>query len=257
MSLSSSMAKITSFTSKITSLTPNNLHANIPSNSVTRALGIDGDLSFGSISDIKNSISELKQGVASAATLAYCTAVLLSKEDGGKTALGILENLATGAGAIIADMYQQISQAVAAQISMAAQQIIGCITNLVTALQNLVTSVLILAQSIISMVKSWLDWSNFQWELEIEAENCKDMLSAIAACYLNKLLGPYIEQFTSKVVGKINEAGNTFNQVLFQEFQDVNMFSSYANQEAFLLQKASIQIKGLSKQNLLGLTNNG
>lgn len=255
MSLSSSMAKITNFTSKITSLSPNNLHANIPSNSVTRALGIDGDLSFGSISDIKNSISELKQGVATAATLAYCTAILLS--DGGKTALGILENLATGAGAIITDMYQQISQAVAAQISMAAQQIIGCITNLVTALQNLVTSVLILAQSIVAMVKSWLDWSNFQWELEIEAENCKDMLSAIAACYLNKLLGPYIEQFTSKVVGKINEVGNTFNQALFQEFQDVNMFSSYANQEAFLLQKASIQIKGLSKQNLLGLTNNG
>jgi phage-related protein len=113
--------------------------------------------------------------------------------DGGKTALGVLANIATGAAGIIADIWQQVADAVACQISMAVGQIIGMITNLVSAFQNLVASVLLLADGILSMAKSWLDWSNFQWELEIEAQNCKDMFSAIAACYLNKMLGPYIE----------------------------------------------------------------
>jgi hypothetical protein len=57
----------------------------------------------------------------------------------------------------------------------------------------LVTSVLILAEGILGVFNSWLDWSDLQIELEIERQNCKDVLSSIAACYLNKLLGPYIE----------------------------------------------------------------
>ncbi len=252
MGLLESMSKITSFTSKLSSFTPSKTGVNIPSNAFTSALGIDGGYSLGSISDIKKSISDLKQGVATAATLGYCSWVMLS--DGGKTALGVLANIATGAAGIIADIWQQVADAVACQISMAVGQIIGMITNLVSAFQNLVASVLLLADGILSMAKSWLDWSNFQWELEIEAENCKDMFSAIAACYLNKMLGPYIEQFTSNVVGKVNELGNTLNQELYGAFQDVNMFSSYANQQAFLLQKANLQIKGLTKENLLGLT---
>ena len=252
MGLLTAMSKITSFTSKLSSLTPNNLRANIPSNAITKALGVDG-ASISSITDLKNTIVDLKSGVASAASLAYCSAILLS--DGGKTAMGFLSNLATGAMGIITDIYQQIAEAVACQVSMAVQQIVGAITSLVSALQNLVASVLLLADGILAMAKSWLDWSKFQWELEIDKENCKDMLSAIAACYLNKLIGPYIEQFTSKLVGKINELGNNLNEQLFDAFQDTNMLASYAQQQAFLLQKANLQIKGLTKENLLGITN--
>lgn len=252
MSLSSAMSKITSFTSKLGSLTPNNLRANIPSNTFTKTLGVDG-ASIESITDLKNTIVDLKAGVASAASLAYCSALLIG--DGGKTAMGFLANLATGAMAIITDIYQQVAEAVACQISMAVGQVIGAITNLVSALQNLVASVILLAEGILEMAKSWLDWSKLEWELQIDRENCKDMLSAIAACYLNKLIGPYIEQFTSKLVGKVNELGNNLNEQLFDAFQDTNMLASYAQQQAFLLQKANLQIKGLTKENLLGITN--
>lgn len=251
MSLNSSLSKITSFTSKLTSFTPNNLRANIPSNAFTDALGIGGEsMGFGSISEIKQSIGLAKQSIAQAATLGWCSFVLF--EDGGKTALGVLTNIATGAMAIVTDIYQQVMQAIAAQVSAAVGQIIGAITSIVSALQNLVTSVLILAEGILGVFNSWLDWSDFQIELEIERQNCKDVLSSIAACYLNKLLGPYIEQFTSKIVGKINQVGNTFNSELYNALQDTNTLASFANQEAFLLQKASIQIKGLTKENLLG-----
>jgi hypothetical protein len=77
------------------------------------------------------------------------------------------------------------------------------------------------------------------------------MYAAIAGCLLNKFLGPYIEEFTSKVVGKINEVGNDFNDKLYDELQDANVFASYANREAFLLKKASIQMSGLTKENIL------
>jgi hypothetical protein len=60
MGLLESMSKITSFTSKLSSFTPSKTGVNIPSNAFTSALGIDGGYSLGSISDIKNSISDLK-----------------------------------------------------------------------------------------------------------------------------------------------------------------------------------------------------
>lgn len=254
MGLSDSMAKITAFTSKLTSFTPSSLTANIPATSFTKALGLDGDYSFNSITDIKNSISELKERMGTAASLTYCTAIVAYHTFTGSNIGGIgavLRNMATGAMGIIAEIWQQIADAVAAQVGMVVGQIVGTIVNLVSALQNLVVSIATLATAIGNMFKDWFDWSKFNIQLEIEAENCKDMLSAIAACYLNKLLGPYIEQFTSKVVGKINEVGNNFNELLYDEFQDINMFTSYSNQEAFLLQKASLQIKGLTKENLL------
>ena len=165
---------------------------------------------------------------------------------------GLMANAITGAAGVLMDMYKQIADAVAAQVGMAVSQIVGMITNIVNAFSNMISSIILLAKGIYEMFKNWSDWADWIWEVEIEAENCKDMLSAIGACYLNKFLGPYIEQFTDKIVGAINEAGNNLNELLFDQFQDVNMLASYVNQEAFLLQKASLQIKGLTKENLLG-----
>ena len=79
------------------------------------------------------------------------------------------------------------------------------------------------------------------------------MYAAIAGCLLNKYLGTYLEDLTSKIVGKINEVGNNFNDALYDSLSDVNTFTSYTKQESFLLKKASIQIKGLTKENLLNI----
>ena len=249
MNLSSAMGKIVGFTNKIVGFTSvSSTHANIPSNTFTRIMGIEGDLSFNSLSDIKNSIGEIKEGIAQTSSLVYCGVTLATSKQG----LAFLDQLVTGVAGVIGAITEQIMDAIAVQISMAAQQVIGCVTNLIDALQNLVASVMLLSEAILDMVTSWADWSDFQFQLEIEKENCKDMYAAIAGCLLNKFLGPYIEEFTDKVVGKINEVGNNFNNALYEGLQDVNTFSSYANQESFLLKKASLQIKGLTKENLLG-----
>jgi hypothetical protein len=165
MGLVESMSKITKFTSKLTSLSSNSLHANIPSNAFTSAMGIDGSYSFGSLGDIKASISNLKAGMGQTATLIYCSAIAMGLGEKGSFTdfwAGIGANLVSGAAGVIADIYQQVAEAVACQISMAVSQIVGAITSLVSALQNLVTSILILADGILGLAKNWLDWSNFK-----------------------------------------------------------------------------------------------
>ena len=53
MSLASSMKKVTSFTNKLLNITSGSqLGTNIPTNSVMRALGVDGTLGLGSVEDI-------------------------------------------------------------------------------------------------------------------------------------------------------------------------------------------------------------
>lgn len=247
MSLASSMKKVTGFTNKLLNITRGSqLGTNIPSTSITRALGIDGD-SVGSIESLTNTIRDLKDGITNAATLSYCAYNLASIDQG----LAFIEKLALGLDSAIESILDQIIDSIATQISNAAQQLIGAFVSLVDALANLVSSVLLIADSLVDLWNNWSDWSNWKFQWNLEKEACLDMYSSIAGCLLNKFLGSYLDDFTDKVVGKINEVGNNFNNALYDSLQDVNTFSSYANQEAFLLKKASIQIKGLTKENLL------
>ena len=87
-------------------------------------------------------------------------------------------------------------------------------------------------------------------DFELSEKNCKDMYAAIAGCLLNKYLGPYLDEFKEKALNAINKAGNAFNDMLYEELSDARTFAAYAEQEAFLLEKAKIQIKGLTKDNL-------
>jgi hypothetical protein len=122
---------------------------------------------------------------------------------------------------------------------------------LISALQNLVASVLLIFDAIVDFIKNLSDYADLTFDLQLEKEAYVQFYSSIAACLLNKLLGPYINEFSRKLVGKINEFGNNFNDMLYEGLQDVEVFSSYAKQEAFLLKKASIQMQGLRPSTLL------
>ena len=54
------------------------------------------------------------------------------------------------------------------------------------------------------------------------------MFASIMACFLNKYLGKYLDDFAEKAVGEINKIGNIMNDKLYDELQDINTFSSYA-----------------------------
>ena len=255
MGLLQAMGKITSFTNQIVNTISGTgssfgFGTNIPTNSALSVLGITEDLSFNSIGDIKNSINSIIGGVSRGVTMVKCAYDMFSLDNG----LDFLLKLASAMDNAIQTVIDQIFDAVATQVAIACQQIIGTVINFINAIANLINSVLAIADAIKKLWNSWTNWGEWKWEFNLENDSCSDMFAAIAGCLLNKFLGPYLDEFTNKIVGKINEVGNNINDKLYDEFQDVNMFSSYANQEAFLLKKASIQLQGFSKESILGVS---
>lgn len=248
MGLASSMRKITSWTNKIVNITSGSQSGtNLPTNAVTRALGLGEELGIGSLEEIKDTISQISSGIKKGYTMVRCAVDMFSADAG----LDFLYKLASGLDNAIQEVIDEIFDAVSTQVSIAAQQVIGAITSFIDAIANLINSILLIAEALKELWDSWTTWADWHIDWEYNKDACADMYASIAACLLNKLLGPYLDKFTEKVTGKINEIGNDFNNKLYDELQDVNTFSSYANQESFLLKKASIQMKGLTKENLL------
>lgn len=245
------MQKIVSFTSKLVgAVNSNAIGANIPTNTIMQALGIEDDLSFNSVADTIESLNELKDTAVYGINMARCAIVMATNEKGQTgNFLAAMEQSLVGA---IASVVNQIWDAVAIQVSNAVGQIIGTFLNIVKSLQSLLTSVLLLFDSIKNFIVGLADFAKLRFELLLKQEQCASFLSSIAACLLNKYLGPYLDQFTNSVVGKINEFGNNFNEALYEGLQDANVFASYAQQEAFLMKKASLQINGLTPTALFG-----
>lgn len=249
MGINSSMQKIMSFTQKFSdSLNLNNiLSVDIPGSPLTSFLGIEDDEGIQSLGDLKDAIDETGALLATGANILICGFTM-----GKEGYAGFLSQMAMGVTSIIASITDQIIEAISLQLQMAIDQIVNVITNIVSALHNLANSVMMIIESIKNVYKSWKDGVEFKLKLDLDKKNCKDMFAAIAGCLLNKFLGPYIDEFKEKTLNAINEYGKDFNDLLYDELSDANTFAAYANQEAFLLKKASLQINGLTKENLLG-----
>jgi hypothetical protein len=140
---------------------------------------------------------------------------------------------------------------------MAVQQVLNTVFNVVTAIHNLIKSGYLIWKSLENMWDACADaWNGLfddsassgkKWyDMYLQKENCADMFAAIAGCFLNKFLGPYIDEFKEKATSLINEAGKSMNDLIYDELSDINLYAAYANREAFLLEKAAIQLNGYS-----------
>lgn len=250
MSLSSSMGKVVGYTNKIIgAMNPQSSGANVSVGSWGKYVGLQ-DLSFNSLSDTRQSIQEIRGAISQGVTTVMCLKYLVW--DNPAELLNFLDQLATGVAGAVGSVIDQIYDAITYQITCAVNQIAGSVMAFIDAIGSLISSIVNLFEVICDTVKSWFDWSNLKLEMELKQENCKDMFAAMIACFLNKYLGKYLDEFAEKAVEKINEGGQKLNDSIYESLQDINTFSSYAKQESFLLKKASIQIKGLSKESLLG-----
>lgn len=251
MSLNSSMQKVIDFTSKLNSyLDLNNLiDVKVPGGKLAEMVGWEEGEGIQSVGDLVRAVEDVGGLVATGANLVRCGYTIASS-DQYKNFLG---SMAMGVTNVIVQITDEIWNAVAAQINQAVMQVVGTITNIITALNNLWTSIELLWEG---LKKCWDDWMrdiDFNIGLELDAKNCADMYAAIGGCLLNKFLGPYLDEFKEKALKEINEAGKSFNDLLYEEMADANAFAAYANHEAFLLNKAELQIKGLTRENLLGV----
>lgn len=77
-------------------------------------------------------------------------------------------------------------------------------------------------------------------------EECEYMFATMAACMLNKFLGPKLKEFENKISGKITEAGDKLNSAISEGLADVNTVSSYLEREQFMMEKATKQLNGIN-----------
>lgn len=247
MSLASSLSKITKITESLTNSTPTFLVPFKIKNSVlNRILGLEeGQGEIESISDLANLAKESLDVVKYGVNLFRCGVHNIMNYNAliGQI-LGGLTQMAVGLAAEIFDAIQT-------QVQLAINQVVNTVFSLIQAIHSLWVSMVLLWNTTMDMLSSWFNWGEVNWDFMLDKENCDDMYSAIIACLLNKFLGPFVKKIKENTVGKINKWGEELNQELYEGLSDVKVISDFANREAFLLKKASIQIGGLTKQNLL------
>lgn len=245
--LTNQMQKIVNYTSKIIgAINYKSVGCNIPVNSYLTVLGVDDELSFNSLSESIHSIQQIKGAIAQGANMVKCAWAI------AKNPTQFLDQMINGVAGAMGSVIDQIWNAISYQIYGAVNQVVTTFLNVVNAFQSLITSVLLLGDAIKNFFIGLAEFAEMTFKLQLEQKECIDFYASIAACLLNKYLGPYLDEFTQKVTNKIHEYGNDFNALLYDELQDTNILASYAKQQAFLLKKASLQINGLTPKNLLG-----
>ncbi len=238
MGLLKTMENIVAKTNKIM----NSIHVSIPTGKVGQILGIE-DIEINSLSDLAGAVQDAGSVVALGYNMASCALKF-------STWSGLLESMSFGLSAAALDIGENIMQAINSQIRAAFQQIFGTLLNLVMSILNLVSSIMLLWQAIMKLGE-WFDVSLSALKFANDRDNCVQMMSSIAACYLNKFLGPILDEFENDIIDSINEFGNSLNNKISEELEDTQILSDYINRESFLLKKASIQISGLTPENVL------
>lgn len=221
----------------------NSFRVKIPLSKAGDILGLEDLRDVESLSDLKDSVSEVVGVAVSTFNLVTC---LFSAEGWSGMISSILFNLSTATMQIL----QQVFDAIAVQLRAAFNQIISSLMNFITSILNLISTILLLIDAIIGLA----DWFNLSWNkfrLAFNRENCAELMSSIAACYLNKFLGPLFDKIEQKLVGAVNDAGAALNNFLSEQLEDVNTMSDYLDRESFLLKKAAIQLNGLTPENVL------
>lgn len=244
----SNLKKIIDYTARFNQYTnPKNIiNITMPDHILYSIFGFEDNEGETTTKSLAATIKDVGGDIMTGANIIRCASIM-SLGDWGD----FLGQLGMGVSGAIMAVLDPIVTAISIQLSNAVSQIASTVLNIVSALYDLWTQIGLIITALGELWDNWTtNWNlKFQWELD--AKNCKDMFAAIGACFLNKFLGPYLTEFKEKAVREINNYGNDFNQMLYEEMKDINTFASYASQEAFLLQKAQLQMKGLTKENLL------
>ena len=248
MGLNSSMQKLLNYTQKVNDvLNPNKwLSMRVP--------GIKGGLfkreegeGISTLGDLLNEINTSVGDIMTGVNIAYCAVTM-----GGAGYADFIGKLATGVVGAITAVADTIMDAIYIQISNAVNQIVNLISGFLDMIFNVWSSICQIYDAMCNWWDSFGDFFDFNFDNILAKQNCSDMYAAIGACLLNKFLGPYLDEFKEKATDAINKHGKKMNDIIYEELADARTFVAYANQEAFLLKKAALQINGLTRENLIG-----
>lgn len=249
MGLASSLSKVLSLTQKIGAYPQTLLPIKFDTGVLDKVFGMEGQLvQINSVSDAKNFVQGALSNLTQGANLINCGIHTLSNYN------IFLGQLASGLTVMAARIADEFFDVIMCQINSAVSQIIGGVISIIKAVHDIWTSMVLLWKSLENLYESWTTWSNINFEWKLNEENCIDMYASIVACLLNKLLGEYISSFKHKVISEIDKFGNDLNAQIYDKLNDTRVISQFADRQSFLLKKASLQINGLTKENLLNIT---
>lgn len=207
--------------------------------------GILATLTADTGDDMMRGLVEIAEEVAfqsKTATAIYCAGVALTNPD---AILGMLNNMACNLCGTMAQILDNVMYAVQMQIDMAIDTVVGSIGNLISSVMDLINSILLLTDTLLNLPQNLRIKARSAAQGRMTADKCMDMIADILSCLLNKYLGQPLMKFQDKIIGKVNEYGYSINQALTDEFADLDVVSNYIQQEAFMVNKATILTQGL------------
>lgn len=199
--------------------------------------------SIQSIGQAASSVVESAQNLMQVGRMAYCAGKMLTNPS---MALGVLNVLGNNLLAAVTDMASRLASLMKGQINQAISQVTGSITGLINNALGFLGSILSFIQALNDFIDNLFSLGLGDWEDFMSDEECEYMFATMAACMLNKFLGPKLKEFENKISGKITEAGDKLNSAISEGLADVNTVSSYLEREQFMMEKATKQLNGIN-----------
>lgn len=205
---------------------------------------VNGYVSKNKVSSIGEAVGSVVDSVQNLMQLTQITWCILANP--GAFFGGGVNLLLGGVLGIAGDIANRLAGLIRGQITQALGQITGAVSNLVGSIFSFLNGIVGILDAITDLIKKIEDINASQFEFFIDEEECSYVFAAIAACLLNKLLGPKLTVLENKISKKIIEVGSDLNESIADVVNEPNVVSSYIQREAFFMNKAERQIRGLS-----------
>jgi hypothetical protein len=215
------------------------LDIDVPTFNFTEGFFIKKDVS--SVGEAASGVADSVSNLLQATQITWCLLANFSDFIGG--GFNLLAGSVLGVAGQIAD---RLAALVRGQIVQALGQITGSISNLFNSITSYLNAAVGIADALTDIIKQIANIRKRNWKFFIEEEDCAYVFAAMAACLLNKILGPKLTELEQKVSKKIIEVGSDLNDSIADSVKDANVVSSYIERETFYMNKAEKQIRGLS-----------
>ena len=218
------------------------MHIAFPSVVLKNGIGVEMDEGL-NLAGLVNSVNESVANVTYAGKVGVCAIGTLLNP---ASALNVITSVFDSIASVAADVMETITDAIAGQIEAILYDTIGSVFTVLEAVLSLLQSIVSIFNTIGKIVSQFTKIGELNLKDLYDQQACEGILASIAACYLNKLIGPKIDEFEKQAPKSIREVGSDLHERIAKNFDDIDEVRYYMNQETKMLNKANTQLKGLT-----------
>ena len=218
------------------------MHIAFPSVVLKNGIGVEMDEGL-NLAGLVNSVNESVANVTYAGKVGVCAIGTLLNP---ASALNVITSVFDSIASVAADVMETITDAIAGQIEAILYDTIGSVFTVLEAVLSLLQSIVSIFNTIGKIVSQFTKIGELNLKDLYDQQACEGILASIAACYLNKLIGPKIDEFEQEALKSIREVGSDLHERIAKNFDDIDEVRYYMNQETKMLNKANTQLKGLT-----------